>query len=128
MQRTAGARACKALQYRYYTIVSGTDRERDYRQFCPGRVVLSKRAATRRKIIANRDSFKLEFRAGFLVGILSQGLCVARERAGLPGLRVLDPYAALGSGKGCQYRPISAATIRNTTHKNSKPSIHKLSK
>ena len=58
----------------------------------------------------------------------SRGMRAPGEGPGLPGLWLLDLYAALPSGKGPQYRPTSAATIRNTTHKNSKPRIHKLSK
>jgi hypothetical protein len=50
------------------------------------------------------------------------------EGPGPAGLGVLDPYAALVSGKGCEYRPISAARIANTTHNISKPRIHKLSR
>ena len=61
------------------------------------------------------------------VGILI-GFRMPREVSGQPNLGVLDLGAVLISGKGCQYRPISAATIKNTTHKNSKPRIHKLSR
>ena len=51
-----------------------------------------------------------------------------RNGRGPPGTAIVDPYAALFCGRGCQYRPISAAIIKNTTHKNSKPRIHKLSR
>src|ERR1700730_14123541 len=60
---------------------------------------------------------------------LSWGPSCALDRIyGLAGLGVVDPYAALVSGKGCQYRPISAATIANTTHIISAPRIHVLSR
>jgi hypothetical protein len=45
----------------------------------------------------------------------------------LPSLAILDPYGALVSEKGCPNRAISAV-IRNTTHKNKKPFIHKVSR
>ena len=57
-----------------------------------------------------------------------EDLGTPREAPGLRSLGVLDPNTAFVSGKGCQYRAASAVIIRNTTHKNSKPRIHKLSR
>ena len=51
-----------------------------------------------------------------------------RERPGLPGLGVLDPYAARVGRKGREYRPASAATITNINHIISVPCIHVVSR
>jgi hypothetical protein len=43
-------------------------------------------------------------------------------------LGTLDRRTTLVEGERCQYRPASAATITNTSHKNSMPRIHRLSR
>jgi hypothetical protein len=61
------------------------------------------------------------------VDMRKRGLRVTpREGAALRRFGVLDSDSAIVGG--CQYRLISAATIKNTTHKNSNPRIHKLSR
>ena len=49
------------------------------------------------------------------------------EGLGRPVSWLLDLCSRPSRRKGRQYRPISAATITNSTHKNSEPRIHKLS-
>jgi hypothetical protein len=55
--------------------------------------------------------------------MLGGGILGPGKTAGLAGLKLLDLFLTFLRGKGCQYRPISAATITNATHRNSKPRI-----
>jgi hypothetical protein len=64
----------------------------------------------------------VESRANY-IGIRSRGVDAPRMGPGLRGLAILGPYAALVTGKGCQYLAISAAAITNTTHPLKPPTM-----